>query len=165
MINANWFDEYHSIINNGYDANELVPFFFADYGLNFLEDGIYCLSEKTRSDPALCYDFAQAALESWMYAFDHPEETIDLVIRIARKENRPVNRSHQQWMLARYEELYIPKGQKSINTILLSKDYNSICNIMLNSNLISKITPFDSFYIPFSSMMHPGKPFTKRIGK
>ena len=153
VISANWFDEYHSILNNGYDANELVPFFFADYGLNFLEDGIYCLSVKARSDPGLCHDFVEAALESWMYAFDHPEETLDIVIRIARKENRPVNRSHQQWMLARYRELYIPKGQKKITTELLPRDYRNVCDIMHNSKLIKRIVPYDSFYIPYSSML------------
>jgi len=153
VISANWFDEYHSIINNGYDANELVPFFFADYGLNFLEDGIYCLSGKARSDPGLCHNFVDAALESWMYAFDHPEETLDIVIRIARKENRPVNRSHQQWMLDRYRELYIPKGQKKITTELLSRDYKNVSDIMQNSKLINRIIPYDSFYIPYSSLM------------
>ena len=153
VINANWFDEYHSILNNGYDSSELVPFFFADYGLNFLEDGIYCLSEKTRTDPLLCYDFVEAALESWMYAFDHPNETLDIVIRIARKENRPVNLSHQQWMLARYRELYIPKGQKKITTELLSRDYKNVSDIMQNSKLINRIIPYDSFYLPYSSLM------------
>ncbi len=44
---ANWFDEYHTIINSGYDPDELNVFFFADYGLNFLEDGIYCLEQQT----------------------------------------------------------------------------------------------------------------------
>ncbi|NLF41380.1 MAG: ABC transporter substrate-binding protein, partial [Bacteroidales bacterium] len=44
IVIANWFDEYHSIINSGYDPDELNVFFFSDYGLNFLEDGIYCLS-------------------------------------------------------------------------------------------------------------------------
>ncbi|MEI7723818.1 MAG: ABC transporter substrate-binding protein [Bacteroidota bacterium] len=161
VISANWFDEYHSIINNGYDSNELVPFFFADYGLNFLEDGIYCLSEKTRSDPGLCKNFVEATLESWIYAFDHPEETLDIVIRTTRKENRPVNRSHQQWMLRKYRELYIPKGKTTINTDLLSADYNNVSEIMLKSNLISKIIPYDSFYIPFYSMKQLNNPVRK----
>jgi len=165
LINANWFDEYHAILNSGYDANELVPFFFADYGLNFPEDGIYCLSEKTRSDPGLCHDFVQAALESWMYAFDHPDEALDIVIRTARKENHPVNRSHQHWMLSHYRELYIPKGQTEINTLLLKKDYDNVSGIILTSKLIHRIIPYDSFYMPFGSMKHSELPMTKSSGK
>ncbi len=34
ITNANWFDEYHSIINSGFDPDELNTFFFADYGFN-----------------------------------------------------------------------------------------------------------------------------------
>jgi len=165
VINASWFDEYHAIMNNGYNEDELVPFFFANYGLNFLEDGIYCLSEKTRTNPGLCYDFVEAALESWMYAFDHPEETLDIVIRIAQKENRPVNRSHQQWMLSRYRELYIPKGRKSFSTVLLAKDYDSVSRIMLNSKLIPRIIPYGSFYIPFRSLKPSVEPLKKQSGK
>ncbi|MCX6268794.1 MAG: ABC transporter substrate-binding protein [Bacteroidetes bacterium] len=165
LISANWFDEYHSIMNNGYDSNELVPFFFADYGLNFLEDGVYCLSEKARKDPQLCCDFVIAALESWTYAFDHKEETIDLVVRIAKKENQPVNRAHQRWMLSRYRELYIPKGRQSINTALSSGDYNNVSEIMLNSKLISAVIPYDSFYVPFSSMLRSDVPAGKAVGK
>jgi len=144
-INANWFDEYHSILNNGYDSTDLVRFFFADYGLNFLEDGIYCLSQKVRSDPQLCVDFVEAALESWNYAFSHPDETIDIVIRIIRKEKRPVNRSHQEWMLSKYQELYIPRGKQAINTLLLQKDYINILSIMLESRLISNKVPYAAF--------------------
>ncbi|MEI7895407.1 MAG: ABC transporter substrate-binding protein [bacterium] len=152
LINANWFDEYHSIINNGYDSSELVPFFFADYGLNFLEDGIYCLSEKARSDPGLCRDFIDAALESWMFAFDHPDLTLDIVIRKTRKENRPVNLAHQKWMLNCYRELYIPKGRSSINTSLLPGDYENVSMIMLGSKMIDRIVPYDSFYAPYKSL-------------
>ncbi len=153
IINANWFDEYHSILNNGYDENELNKFFFADHGLNLLEDGIYCLAEKTRKDPGLCADFVNAALESWMYAFNNQPEALDIVIRLARKENRPVNRAHQKWMLSKYRELYIPKGQKNINTVLLPRDYNSIAAILLNGGFIKSVTPYDSFYSPYKSLI------------
>lgn len=155
VINANWFDEYHSILNNGYDSSELVPFFFADYGLNFPEDGIYCLGEKIRRDPKLCHDFVEATLESWMYAFDHPDEAQDIMIRIIKQHNLPVNRSHQKWMLSRYRELYIPHGQKSINTILKTADYYNVSKIMFDNRLIKSIVPYDSFYIPYKTLMNP----------
>ena len=54
ILNAKWFDEYHAVVNSGMNEDELNKFFFADYGLNFLEDGVYCLSEKAREDPELC---------------------------------------------------------------------------------------------------------------
>ena len=111
IIIANWFDEYHSLLNNGLDSSDMNTFFFADYGLNFLEDGIYCSAEKLNSDPELCANFVRATLEGWAYAFDHPDETIDVVVKYAHNSKLPVNRIHQKWMLDRYKDLYRSKNK------------------------------------------------------
>lgn len=149
ILNANWFDEYHSVLNNGINEDELNKFFFADYGLNFLEDGIYCLAEKVREDPELCVNFVTAALESWNYAFNNQEEAIDIVEKYAKTQNQPVNRSHQRWMLSHYKALYILTGSDTINTDLLQKDYETVQQIMLENRFINKVTPYHSFYKPY----------------
>lgn len=148
ILNANWFDEYHSVINSGLNEDELNKFFFADYGLNFLEDGIYCLAGKVKEDPELCKNFVEAAVESWTYAFDHQEEAIDITVKYARAHNQPVNRPHQIWMLSHYKELYIPGGSKVIHNDLQQKDYEAVQQIMLDSRFITRPVPFDSFYKP-----------------
>jgi len=144
---ANWFDEYHSILNSGLKAEELNTFFFADYGLNFLEDGIYCLSGLRESDPELCANFVKATFEGWIAAFNDPEKALDIVIRYAHEAKMPVNRVHQQWMLDRYRDLYFPDG-KPINTSLSPEVYESIGNILLESKLIGELPPFREFYQP-----------------
>ena len=146
ILNANWFDEYHSVLNTGVNEDELNKFFFADYGFNFLEDGIYCLAEKVREDPELCMNFVAATLESWNYTFNHQEEAIDIVERYAKAQNQPVNHSHQRWMLRHYQTMYIPAGSKTINTELLQKDYETVQQIMIDNRFITKITPYHSFY-------------------
>jgi len=146
ITNANWFDEYHSIINAGYNADELNIFFFADYGLNLLEDGIYCLAEKKRQDPQLCADFVNATQEGWLAAYADPEKAIDIVVAYAKKMNLPVNRIHQRWMLDRYRDLYTPKGEMSI--VLAEKDYLLAAEVLKDSGQISAIPPFKSFFDP-----------------
>jgi NitT/TauT family transport system substrate-binding protein len=146
ILNANWFDEYHSVINSGVNEDELNTFFFADYGLNFLEDGIYCLADKVKEDPGLCKEFVTAALESWNYAFNNQEEAIDIVVKYAKAQNQPANRSHQQWMLRHYQTLYIPAGSGAINTGLSQKDYEAVQQILVESGSIQQVTPYDSFY-------------------
>jgi len=148
FTNANWFDEYHSIINSGFNPGELNTFFFADYGLNFPEDGIYCLSDKMKNEPGLCADFVNATLEGWMYAFNNPEKAIDIVVKNALKNNQPVNRVHQRWMLDRYKDLYIAKGKTNINTTLLEKDYQLVGNVLKDNGLVNQIPPFKDFYQP-----------------
>ncbi|MFZ4547210.1 MAG: ABC transporter substrate-binding protein, partial [Bacteroidales bacterium] len=150
ITNANWFDEYHSIINSGFNPDELNTFFFADYGLNFLEDGIYCLSDKMKKEPGLCADFVNATLEGWMYAFNNPEKAIDIIIKNAKMANNPVNRVHQRWMLDRYKDLYIIKGKTSINNNLSEKDYHFVGQVLKDNGLIKQIPDFKHFYQPVS---------------
>ena len=157
ITNANWFDEYHSLINSGYNPEELNTFFFADYGLNFLEDGIYCLAEKRLQDPGLCADFVNATEEGWQMAYDNPEKAIDTVVAYARKMKLPVNRVHQRWMLDRYRDLYNPKGKISID--LAEKDYLFAASVLLESGLIAAVPPFKSFFHPvdLKRKIHPAR--------
>jgi len=148
IIIANWFDEYHSIINFGYDPDELNVFFFSDYGLNFLEDGIYCLSEKLKNDPDLCVDFINATLEGWRYAFNNREEAINIVSEYSKRDKLPFNRVHQEWMLDRYRDLYLPEGKTEFNNLLSESDYLFIANILKENGLIEEVTPFEEFFQP-----------------
>jgi len=149
IMAANWFDEYHSIINSGYNPEDLNVFFFADYGLNFLEDGIYCLSEKKKQYPDLCADFVKATMEGWRLAFENPEKAIDIVVAYSQKSNIPVNRVHQRWMIDRYRDLYFRNGQFSAT--LSENDYLFAGEILKESGQISWIPPFKSFYKPYDS--------------
>jgi NitT/TauT family transport system substrate-binding protein len=144
---ANWFDEYHSIINSGYNPEDLNTFFFADYGLNFLEDGIYCLSEKKKQNPELCVDFIKATMEGWRLVFQNPERAIDIVVVYSHKSNIPVNRVHQRWMIDRYRDLYFRNDQFS--TTLAENDYQFAGKILKESGQISWIPPYKSFYKPY----------------
>jgi len=155
ITNANWFDEFHSIINAGYNPDELNIFFFADLGLNFLEDGIYCLAEKRRQDPRLCEDFVAATAEGWRTVFDDPEKAIDIVVDYARKRNLPVNRAHQRWMLDRYRDLYYPEGKFS--TVLAEKDYLFCAGVLKDSGQIAAIPAFTSFFVPVELKLAPRK--------
>lgn len=152
IINASWFDEYHTILNSGYNEDELETFFFSDHGLNFLEDGIYCLKSTREENPDLCRRFVEASLESWEYAFKHPEEAIMLVLLKQREQNMPANFVHQRWMLERYRDLYYADPESGINTVLPESAFQTIAKILLEAGLIGEIPSFKEFYIPFQSL-------------
>jgi NitT/TauT family transport system substrate-binding protein len=148
ITNANWFDEYHAILNSGFDPDDLETFFFADYGLNFLEDGIYCLKETADHEPALCSDFINATIESWYYAFNHEEEAVEIVLDLLRKQKIMANKAHQHWMIDRYRDLYL-KADSSINTRLPYEAYQSVARILLEAGLIGEIPAYHNFYQPY----------------
>ncbi len=102
---AMWYNEYNILINAGIDEDELTVFRFSEHGLNFPEDGIYCLESVLEKDPEAAAAFVDASFEGWRYAFDHPREAVEIVLKYMRRSHIPANRVHQEWMLARMRDL------------------------------------------------------------
>ena len=125
---AMWYNEYHTIINAGIDEAELTTFFFDKYGLNFPEDGIYALEENVRKNRGLYCNFIKASLEGWRYAFQHPEEALDIVMRYVKEARLGTNSTHQKWMLARMKDIIIRRKTMpwaiSLKKIMLSLQKN-----------------------------------------
>lgn len=140
------YNEYHTILNSGLTPDELVVFRFSDEALNFPEDGIYCLEETAREKPKVCADFVRASLRGWTYAFEHEEETVDVVMRRAAKAYNTTNRAHQRWMLARMKDLILPKGRTEAMGVLKESDYLNVARTLMELDLIKEIPSFREFY-------------------
>ncbi len=146
VASATWYNEYHTILNSGYDADELITFFFSEYDLNFPGDGIYTLEETFQSRPNFCGDFVRASIEGWIYAFTHSEEALDIVLRHTKEANIPANRMHQKWMLERMEDLMLIDKSIEISGVLRKDDYYRVAKELKNAGIISNIPPFNVFY-------------------
>jgi NitT/TauT family transport system substrate-binding protein len=143
---AMWYNEYHIVLNSGYNPDELTLFFFSDFGLNFPEDGLYCLEETYRADPDLCKRFVHASLRGWLYAFENQTETVDLVMKYADAAHTGTNKAHQRWMLARMKDLIIPNGDKTGLGKLKEADYVTVAETMKSFHLVEEIPRFHDFY-------------------
>jgi NitT/TauT family transport system substrate-binding protein len=143
---AMWYNEYHALLNSGINADELKTFFFDQYGLNFPEDGIYCLEGTFRRNVDLCCGFVRASFEGWEYAFAHSEETLDVVERYIRKANVGTNRVHQRWMLARMKDLLFPTGNDTTLGRLKREDYLRVAGEMKRNGLNREIPPYGEMY-------------------
>ncbi len=142
---AMWYNEYHTILNSGVNSDELNLFFLSDYGIRFPEDGLYMLEKNYRKDPRLAEAFAKASIEGWLYAFDHPDEAIDIVISYMKKDGTPANRAHQKWMLSSMRNLVIPPEKDRITGQLNQSDYEYVAASLLASGAIKKIPSFPDF--------------------
>jgi NitT/TauT family transport system substrate-binding protein len=143
---AMWYNEYHTVLNSGLDEDELTAFFFDKYGLNFPEDGIYCLEETLKRDRTLCAAFVQATIEGWHYVFSHPDEALDIVMKYVNEAHIGTNRVHQKWMLARMQDLINPKGTKNPMGLLKEEDYNLVAGELKLKEVIQTIPSFGKFY-------------------
>jgi NitT/TauT family transport system substrate-binding protein len=143
---AMWYNEYHTILSSGLDPDELFPIFFDKYGLNFPEDGVYVLEKTYREDPARSQAFLAASLEGWRYAFQHPAEALDIVLKYMTRAKVPANRVHQQWMLARMQDLILPEGEGEGELGQLREpDYARVARELRAAGVIRRIPPFSGF--------------------
>ncbi len=143
---AMWYNEYHTIINSGLDPDQLTTFFLHDYGINFPEDGIYCLAEFYQRNPGLCCAFTEASLEGWQYAFEHPRQALDIVMEYVNKAHIATNRIHQKWMLARMKDIIVPGGGTRPDPTLKPDDYYLEANEMKNQGLLKTYPDYQDFF-------------------
>ena len=147
VTSAMYYNEYHKILQAGIDEDELVTFFFTDHDLNFPEDGIYCREETLQNDPEMCNDFVDATIKGWAYAFQHKEETLDMVMKYCREYHMQTNRSHQRWMLGAIETAmtYLVGDDPENWGILKKDDYYTVAEELLNQKLIITIPSYQDF--------------------
>jgi len=145
VASAMWYNEYHTILNAGLDPDELSVFFLKDQGLDLPEDGLYALESTVRNDPDLAAEFARASLEGWDYAFAHPDEALDIIIRYMRQARIPANRVHQKWMLARMRDLLMAQNERKVTGLLKQSDYEATGRILLNDGVVRNLPEFGAF--------------------
>ena len=143
---AMWYNEYHTILNAGINADELTTFFYSDHGLNFPEDGIYVTESTLKKDPDLVCAFVRASIEGWDYAFKYPDKAIDIMRKYMTGANVPANRVHQKWMLNRMRDIIMPKDKDSgAMGILKKEDYERVGGELRKSGLIRTVPDFNAF--------------------
>ncbi len=139
-----WYNEYHTILNYGINPDELSIFSLFDHDLNFPEDGIFCKEEFYNNNKKVCENFAKATLEGWNYAFEHENETIELVMKYLKKANISSNVTHQKWMFERMKDVFNYKNQELKGE--LSKElYLKTGKVLLETGKINSIPDFKEF--------------------
>lgn len=109
LINVMEYNEYHDLLMSGYDAQDLYIIKMKDQGYNIVEDGLYTSKDFFTKHPKECIAFAEASRDGWVYALNHPEETLEVVMKIMKAANIPANINHQRWMLDKLGESFLAR--------------------------------------------------------
>ncbi len=141
-VSAMVYNEYHTLLNAGLNEEELSVFAMADQGLNFPEDGVWCREELCARTPEICRAFAAATLKGWSYAFEHPEEALDIVMKYVEEAKINGSRTHQHWMLARIKDLIRPHGISRPSGQLDRADYNRVARALADAGIIRAIPDY-----------------------
>ena len=141
---AMWYNEYHTLLASGLDEDDIQPFFFHDLGYDFPEDGIYCLEKLWLSEPEICRAVVRASLKGWRWAFDHPEEALDMVMKAMDENHVAASRVHQRWMLLRMRDVIEGGGTKP--PLLNPEAYAQVGKTLLDLGFIRRVPVFEQFF-------------------
>lgn len=104
------YNEYLQIKVSGHEDKPVIRFSDTEY--DYPEDGLYVSKDYYQRYPDKVKAFAEASRKGWEWVHEHPEETLDIVMKWAEKENVHTNRIHQRWMLEKILELQCENGEK-----------------------------------------------------
>lgn len=103
------YNELYRIRSSGFEDKTVIP--LADIGYDYPEEGLYVSSEYYEKYPEKARAFAEASRRGWEWAHEHPEQTLDIVMEIMKREQVPASRMHQEWMLREVLKQQFPKGE------------------------------------------------------
>ncbi len=146
-IMATLYNTYHLLLSSGLDSEDINIFFMDESDLDFPGDGIYIMESKQKVDRNVCINFITATLEGWRYAFDHPEESIKIVIKEMLLHNMPAGVVHQEWMLKHYKDIVFPKISNSTPGHLKKDDYTRLADALHKAKIIRRIPDYTKFYV------------------
>lgn len=141
---AMWYNEYHTLLTYGLDESDLQPLFFNDAGLNFPEDGIYCLAKTADERPELCRRLVRATLKGWRYAFAHKDEALDIVLAHMEAAKVPASRAHQRWMLDRMED--VTMADDGAMGVLRREDFERVAWALTDTGFMDATPSYEDFY-------------------
>lgn len=91
------YNEAYHIYASGFENVSFIS--LADYGYDFPEEGVYFTKEYYEKYPDKAKAFAEASRRGWEWTHEHPDEALDIVMKVIEKNNLPAGRQHQKWML------------------------------------------------------------------
>lgn len=71
-------------------VKDVDMFLFSDYGIDTMGDGVAASTGTIDKQPDIVRGFVRASIRAYQYAFEHPEESIDALLKAAPSRNREV---------------------------------------------------------------------------
>ena len=128
------YNEYQKIRVSGHEDKPVIRFSDTEY--DYPEDGLYVSEDFYKLHPDKVKAFAEASRKGWEWAHEHPEETLDIVMKWVTKENVHTNRIHQKWMLEKILALQYRDGEKKPSFQLDAAKLDKLNDLLLRYHRI-----------------------------
>ena len=108
---------------------------FCDHGYNVQEDGVYMTRSYYLKHKAQARKFAEASRRGWEWAAEHPEETLDIVMKYVTADHIATNRVLQELMLTEILRLQVDR-ESGVREFRLRPDMVKLASDLMLENMM-----------------------------
>jgi NitT/TauT family transport system substrate-binding protein len=132
------YNEYYQLIQAGLDITDKNVYRFCDHGYNVQEDGVYMTRDYYMAHKEQAKKFAQASKKGWEWAAQHPEETLDIVMKYVDAAHIATNRVIQRLMLEEILRLQVDRESKKREFRLRPDMVKLASRLMLENRMLKR---------------------------
>ena len=137
------YNEYYQLVQSGMEFNEGSVYRFCDHDYNIQEDGIYMRRDYYEAHKEQAQKFAEASRRGWEWAAEHPEETLDIVMKYVHDLHVITNRPMQRLMLEEILRLQLDRESGEREFRLRPDMVQLANNLLLESGILLSPVPYE----------------------
>ena len=135
------YNEYYQLVQSGMEFTEDCLYRFCDHDYNIQEDGIYMRRDYYEAHREQAQKFADASRRGWEWAAEHPDETLEIVMKYVREHHVITNRPLQKLMLEEVLRLQVDRDSGEREFRLRPDKVRRASDLMVeNGMLLSPVT-------------------------
>ena len=132
------YNEYYQLVQAGIEMSDKNVYRFCDHGYNVQEDGVYMTRDYFEKHRDQAVKFARASRKGWEWAAQHPEETLDIVMKYVDKDHIATNRVMQRLMLKEVLRLQVDRESKKREFRLRPDMVRQASRLMVENQMLGR---------------------------
>ena len=137
------YNEYYQLMQAGIELNDKNVYRFCDHGYNVQEDGVYMTRDYYEKHREQAKKFAKACRKGWEWAAQHPDETLDIVMKYVEKNSIATNRVMQRLMLKEVLRLQVDRESKKREFRLRPDMVEQASRLMVENQMLSREVTYE----------------------
>ena len=137
------YNEYYQLIHAGIVMTDKNVYRFCDHGYTVQEDGVYMRRDYYEKHQEQARRFAEASKKGWEWAAQHPDETLDIVMRYVDKNHIATNRVMQRLMLKEVLRLQVDRESKKREFRLRPDMVRLASQLMVENSMLSREVTYE----------------------
>ena len=137
------YNEYYQLMQAGIELNDKNVYRFCDHGYNVQEDGVYMTRDYYEKHREQVKKFANACRKGWEWTAQHPDETLDIVMKYVEKNSIATNRVMQRLMLKEVLRLQVDRESKKREFRLRPDMVEQASRLMVENQMLSREVTYE----------------------